>query len=530
MASLISGNTQIWFSPKPTVSGVYRYDVAIDGEVVFVGNTYLEADKNPIIDVTDILRNFVDVNKPPFTTNGEKSSLVKDVEVTIYIDGKQYKQNIQKFMIYENPFYKSYMSTPILDNFATENIGSMPMLQGWNSTTNQGHLIPTYPAVASDNFTFDMVCGYQNMQITNDFSINYNNGLIDSPKNVQLAGGGVYQYSIPLSWLLRDVNKNYVFDTITDLFQFSTFASYYNYADTVEAVQGDELLIRKYTNTRYAEGNMPSHLINQYTRVYYTNGSYEKVNFRTVADGDGADDYTITYEFTNILPIDHINVYMEYDDGGEEVLTITPNVTNWTIINSAGISLHKLTINLGMKLYSGFDVNESITIITDKVTTNVTATVCDAKSMDVNVFSPTQSGNRYKYTIANFDNESRFFLKWKDRYGMPQCQPFGGTLKYHESIEQNKIVNYQNVKKIIDITNTPKWTLNTKWIKQDLYPFYESIFVSPYLILYDAYEDKMYNVILSTTDYDEKTFKNQNRNLFNLQLEVELDTTEYMIY
>lgn len=361
MASLISGNTQIWFSPKPTVSGVYRYDVAIDGEVVFVGNTYLEADKNPIIDVTDILRNFVDVNKPPFATIGEKSSLVKDIEVTIYIDGEQYKQNTQKFMIYENPFYKSYMSTPILDNFVKQDIGSMPMLQGWNSTTLQGHLIPTYPAVMSSNITFDMVCAYQNMPFINSFSVNYKSGLVDTPEYVQLAGGGVYQYSIPLSWLIRE-------------------------------------------------------------------------------------------------------------------------------------------------------------------------DVCDVKSLDIIAFSPVSSQNRYKYTIANFDNESRFFLKWKDRYGMPQCQPFGGTLKYHEGIEQNKIVNYQNAKKIIDITNAPKWTLNTKWIKQDLYPFYESIFVSPYLLLYDAYEDKMYNVILNTTDYEEKTFKNQNRNLFNLQLEVELDTTEYMIY
>jgi hypothetical protein len=155
---------------------------------------------------------------------------------------------------------------------------------------------------------------------------------------------------------------------------------------------------------------------------------------------------------------------------------------------------------------------------------------CDAKYLNMVTFSPTNSNVRYDYRIANFDNQSRFFLKWKDRYGMPQCQPFGGTYKYSEDITQKTITNYKNTKKIIDINNAPKWTLNTKWIKQDLYPFYESIFISPYLILYDAYEDKEYNVILKTTSYEEKTFKNQNRNLFNLQLEVELDTTENMIY
>ena len=221
---------------------------------------------------------------------------------------------------------------------------------------------------------------------------------------------------------------------------------------------------------------------------------------------------------------------MEYDDGGEEVLTITPNVTNWTQINSVDNSLDKLLIELEMKPDGGYSVNEKITITTDKIILDMVANVCNAKSMDVITFSPVMSSNRYKSTIANFDNQSRYFLKWKDRYGMPQVQPFGGTYKYGENITKNTVVNYLNTKKIIDISNTPKWLLNTKWIKQEYYPFYESIFVSPYLQLYDAVEDKIYNVILKNTEYDEKTFNNQNKQLFNLQLEVELDTTEYMIY
>lgn len=531
MASLISNGTSIWFSNKPTDSGVYRYDVMVNGEIVFIGNTYLEGGKNPVIDITDIVKNYVEVNKPPFSTIGEKSNVYKSVSVKLYIDGSEYTQTIDKFMIYENPYFNSNVSTPILDNFVTQNIITMPMLQGWDYNAKRGYLIPTYPTVASDNFTFDMVCGYQNMPLINDFSVNYDNGLIDKPKFIQVSGGGVYQYSLPLSWLLRGVDgSDYVFDTITDLFSFSTFAPYYSYADTEYEVEGDELLKREYTNTRYAEGNVALPVTNQYTRVYYTNGTNEIVNFRTVGDYDGADDYTITYEFANILNIDHINIYLEFDDGGEEVLTITPNVSNWTQINSVDNSLDRLTIILGMKPDGVYAVNEYISIITDKIILDMVATVCNAKSMDVITFSPMQSSNRYKSTIANFDNQSRYFLKWKDRYGMPQVQPFGGTYKYGENITKNTITNYLNTKKIIDITNTPKWLLNTKWIKQEYYPFYESIFVSPYLELYDAVEDKIYNVILKNTEYDEKTFNNQNKQLFNLQLEVELDTTEYMIY
>lgn len=364
MSNTINNGVNIWFSSKPTNNGIYRYDVLINNELVFVGNTYLEANKNPIIDVTHIVKNYVDINKPPFSSIGEKSNIYKTIEVKLYIDGAEYRQGINEFMIYGNPQFNSNVSTPILDTFTTQNIYSMPMLQGWDYNANKGYLIPTYPAVASDNFTFDMVCAYQNMTFINTIETKYNSGMIGITNDIQISGGGVYQYSLPLSWII------------------------------------------------------------------------------------GSSDNTI----------------------------------------------------------------------------------CDLKSIDIVAFSPIQSGIRYRYTIANFDTKSRYFLKWKDRYGMPQVQPFGGTYKYGESITKNTITNYLNVKKIIDITNTPKWLLNTKWIKQDLYPFYESIFVSPYLQLYDAREDKTYDVILKNTEYEEKTFNNQNKQLFNLQIEVELDTTEYMIY
>lgn len=364
MANLINNSNLIWFSNKPTDNGIYRYDVMVNGELVFIGNTYLEGGKNPIIDVTDIVKNYVDVNKPPFSTIGEKSNIYKTIEVKLYINGAEYRQGINKFMIYANPQFNSSVSTPILDSFTTQNISTMPMLQGWDYNANKGYLIPTYPAVASDSFTFDMVCAYQNMPFVNTVEAKYNSGNIGITKDIQISGSGVYQYSLPLSWILG----------------------------------------------------------------------------------------------------------------------------------------------------------------------SSTTTICDIKSIDIVAFSPIQSGIRYRYTIANFDTKSRYFLKWKDRYGMPQVQPFGGTHKYGESITKNTIVNYLNTKKIIDISNTPKWLLNTKWIKQEYYPFYESIFVSPYLQLYDAVEDKIYNVILKNTEYEEKTFNNQNKQLFNLQLEVELDTTEYMIY
>lgn len=126
--------------------------------------------------------------------------------------------------------------------------------------------------------------------------------------------------------------------------------------------------------------------------------------------------------------------------------------------------------------------------------------------------------------------EKRYFLKWQDRYGMPQVQPFGGTIKYSEGLSRSEVKNYKNVRRIVSVDIQSKWLLNTDWISERLYPFYESIFVSPYLQLYDAVEDKVYNVSIVNTEYEEKTFKNQNGNLFNLQVEVELTNKQVISY
>lgn len=531
MANVLSNNTSIKFANVPSTTGIYRYEVYVDSVLVFIGNTYLEANKTPIIDVTDIIKNYVDINKPPYSTSGEKSTIYKTISVTLYMDETEsITETTQLFMIYENPFYNSKVTTNILDDFTTSSIGTMPMLQGWNYSNARGYFVPTYPTTASDVFTFDMVCGYQNLPMINNFTINYKNGLTDDPKYIQVLGRGIYQYSLPLSTLLRGANgSNFVYDTITDLFSFGTFAPYYRYEDSTITGTPTQL-VRKYINTRYEDGNPTLPVERQYSQVFYTNGTNETVRFEVIGDIDGADNYFIKYEFNNILDISHIDVYISYDDGGEDILSIIPNVTNWTNINMFDNATDVVTIELEMKLDGGLPVNESITISTNKIELDVTADVCSAESITITAFSPVNSGQRYTYTIAKFDNKSRFFLKWQDRYGMPQCQSFGGTHKYNEKIDKTTTINYLNKSKIIDIISTHSWSLNTNWIQQEYFPYYESIFVSPWLQLYDAHEDKVYDVILVNNSYDEKTFKNQNKQLFNLQLDVELDTKQYMTY
>ena len=510
MASLINNNRfNIWFSSKPNASGVYRYDVSIDSTLVFVGNTYLEANKNPIIDVTDIIKNYVGVNRPPFDTTAKKSSVYKTVSVKIYINNTNYTQSSNVFMLYENPQYNSNVSTTILDTFVTQNIYTMPMLQGWDYGANEGYLLPTYPAMPSNNFTFDMVCGYQNMPMINQFTINYTNGLTNEPTYVNIAGNGVYQYSLPMSTLLDSVSEDFTITSpVSDYFKPTTRG--WTITQDNDILKLQQKLIGA-NNVAFDEAAV----------IYTSRGLVfrEQITNTSPVSNTFAGTVTISFE-PNYMP-SSVRVELRRSGVRIDLVTFTPQQL------PTGTTSVEATFGASYSPISTY--NNTVTLQATIDYTKV-ATICDATSMDITTFSPINTNQRYTYTIAKFDNQSRYFLKWKDRYGMPQCQPFGGTYKYSESISKNTITDYKNTKKIIDISNTPKWLLNSKWIKQEYYPFYESIFVSPYLQLYDSKEDKLYNVILTNTEYDEKTFNNQNRQLFNLQLEVGLDTTKTMIY
>lgn len=138
----------------------------------------------------------------------------------------------------------------------------------------------------------------------------------------------------------------------------------------------------------------------------------------------------------------------------------------------------------------------------------------------------------YKITpIASIDYcPSKYYLQWRDRYGSMQMQPFNKIDTYSEGFSRNETKDYRNNRSLANIAVQPKWKLNTGWLNDKVYPYYESIFVSPYLKLYDTQEDKAYDVMVTASDYTEKTFTNQSKQLFNLQLDVELNNTQNILY
>ena len=133
--------------------------------------------------------------------------------------------------------------------------------------------------------------------------------------------------------------------------------------------------------------------------------------------------------------------------------------------------------------------------------------------------------------VAKVDNcPARYYLQWRDRYGSMQMQTFNPTIQYKQDFSRLETKNYRETRKLSNLSIQPKWTLNTGFLSDYKYPYYESLLVSPWIKLYDTQEDCVYDVIIKTTDYTEKTYMNQDANLFNLEIEVEQTDKQNILY
>lgn len=495
--------------PAQTSSGVRKYEVYVDTDLAFVGNTYVIANEPIDIDITDICANYV-VSDKPYNTTTEKDLDIRNFSIKIYNADNTLNtdENDSVFLVYRYPFYKSYVTTPVLDY--TETIyGYQPLLQGWNKDTLKGEFIPTYPKVPSTNFTFDYVGLFTNSPYINVYNIVYKDGtsIGVNSRNVNVDGvGGAYKYSIPLNEII-----------ITN----ETIQEYYDNADTYLSFRSSGWTV---TNPTFETEN----------------GDVRQLTVRTTPFTGTIDNVDIYYNDTTVATDPDTEVTAWYKTITLNKSEIPPRVhiilkNGTTIVEQETVGISNLPDNLNtLTLEFSIMFNDTLNLVAITIRTKIKTSeilgICDTDKIQLTTFSPLNTNIRSTVDIANLDGDSRFFLKWKDRYGMPQCQPFAGTELYSENVNRDEITTLKNNRKIISANVQPKWKLNTKWINQKYYPFYESIFVSPYLQLYDAYEDKIYDVVLVNTNYEEKTFYNQNRQMFNLQLEVELSSTQKMIF
>ena len=148
----------------------------------------------------------------------------------------------------------------------------------------------------------------------------------------------------------------------------------------------------------------------------------------------------------------------------------------------------------------------------------------DIGDSDVDIFET--KGNKKICTLDNC--YKRYYLFWQDRFGGFQSQAFNEYATYSETFNTVETQNYKNERNKSNIQVQPKWKLRSGWISEDVYPLYESIYVSPILLLYDTHEDRLHEVIVNS-DYIEKTYKNEKK-MLNLSLDLEAISKQNITY
>lgn len=156
----------------------------------------------------------------------------------------------------------------------------------------------------------------------------------------------------------------------------------------------------------------------------------------------------------------------------------------------------------------------------------------DEYDFTVNKLMTATSNNVYtSFPVAEIDYcPARYYLQWRDRYGSMMVQPFSKAETYSEDFTRTEIKNYQDTRRLSGISVQPKWKLSSAWIPFDLVPYYESLQVSPFVKLYDTKEDKLYDVILKDTAFTEKTFRNNDRQLWHMEIECEQTDKQNILY
>lgn len=132
--------------------------------------------------------------------------------------------------------------------------------------------------------------------------------------------------------------------------------------------------------------------------------------------------------------------------------------------------------------------------------------------------------------VANVDQcPADYYLIWMDRTGAYQCQPFNKKVTRKENITSTEIINYRDEKRTVSKSITNEWTINSDWLTYQEYKDFESLFVSPYLYLYDVKNDEGHWVNISHKTWEDKTSSNTKKP-FNLKLTLTANTPQNIIY
>lgn len=460
-------------------------------DVIFIGNTYKSTTGSTLsIDITDIVRNDVWVPSEDALYNTldrftNENELV-DAYYVYIVDEDAVSAQIQVAKVYHYPHHITAMQDTVFFDW-TDSTGSASFpLQGRYSDGGKGkyHLMPRYPYISTDNYRMILASEV---------------GLSLHTYTAQFRGSLVGSFTVPFVSPSSEITY-----TLTNLYNNATprvVTGTFGSPDTPV----DKFIIENHS------GGIIVNETEQDTKcfcmlVYVPTGTV-----------------TIGERFTNSIGVGKLTVTQDFinKSGNLRLLFNTSSLfLNPSVLAYDSVPVTFTNLEVGQHIAFDFTPqeeergewsinNQSIPIPFDAL--------------------PTQLEIAGDY-VAQIDNcYSRYYLQWQDRMGGFQSQPFNDKYTYSESFETETLTDYQGRKRLSNVGVTGKFKINTDWIKEDLYPYYESIFTSPVLFLYDTKEDKRYSVLVTDSDYTEKTFNNQKR-LFNLTLNLELNNKQNIVY
>ena len=545
------------------LAGTYVYKV-YDGlnNVIFLGNTYLNAgDTQKTFDITDILANLkwkAALKKPLTNHNGERVNNINRYCLTLNINNTLYSsETIDVAFVYRYPNRKMALEAPLFDCDTISGVGFQNCLQGAKNGVCE--LLPHIPYKITSEYGFGVVAeavSGSNYYATINTNLTLDGDLyLDNPIGVAFSGisGHVFNTLGSIFGNAREsvVSKDVTLSGYTRDTEIE-YPLYYCYNDPEQVPTSVTVYTDAGIKKHYALGMTHNIDIEMEAadggNIYISHSNADASTYIRLG-GSEFSTGTVHVKFRGWMRGDNM-VFMVADlqiskgNQGSENTYVNLNLPNQEIgeaiysdSHQAGVSDNEAIAFLMSLGYS----QEEATQINNRIGLSETTMVFSGSTDEVNAVYPRMSGYfdcwREPYYsngpqhIAEVDKGclSKYYLMWQDRYGGYQSQAFEKTETFGIDYTYDEMKDYQNARRNITVKAQPKWKIQTGWLEEKYYPYYESIFSSPYVLLYDTEEDKSYNVIAVDKKYTEKTWKNQHK-FFNLELNLELNKVQNILY
>ena len=122
-----------------------------------------------------------------------------------------------------------------------------------------------------------------------------------------------------------------------------------------------------------------------------------------------------------------------------------------------------------------------------------------------------------------------YYIKWQSRYGSFNSYGLFGRRLQKNDYTKELTTNYRGYTKPISTKVTQSWNVSTGWIPEEDVKHFESLFVSPYISLYDTRQYTTYSVIMKDNTFEEKTYINNGKKMVSLSFNLELDKQELIL-